>query len=217
MALPVGNFPPWTLTFSLSEIQSPEVGRKCGSVDRRPLDPAPVVQVHVFVVYNPGTPAEESVELQDYGSLNLLPYLCQAELFTVSRAGLNHAADPVNDTKHLFGSTFVQPVLIHYQGGQCLVFPFTDLSSKATGDFFLRYKFLDLQLLQVQPGLPHGTVRAWCSGNPFHVYASRDAPPLNPSTALTKILADAGVPIRVRTQRRERGTRRDQEDAVSQF
>ncbi|KAJ7028497.1 velvet factor [Mycena alexandri] len=221
--------PPWTLRFLLTEIQSPEMGRKCGIVDRRPLDPPAVVQLQAFIVTDPGTAIEHTMEIQDYEwapleilrrkDLNSAGYLCETELFMLDDAGNSFGASAtnyVNSTHDLIGSKVVESAIIKYHGRQCLVFPFTDLSSKATGNFFLGYKFFDVLQLG---GQAVGSVQAQCWGNSFRVYSSKDTPPMNPSTALTKSLADAGLRVHQRSQRRERGKRKrpsDDDSAASQ-
>ncbi|KAG6853432.1 hypothetical protein C0991_004432 [Blastosporella zonata] len=52
---------------SLQELQKANVGRKCAIVDRRPIDPPPVVLLRLFRVYNAGTSAQIEEEVSDYG------------------------------------------------------------------------------------------------------------------------------------------------------
>ncbi|KAJ7760983.1 velvet factor [Mycena metata] len=219
MALPTSDSPPWTLRFLLTEIQSPEICRKCGIVDRRPFDPPAVVQLQAFIVTYPETAVEYTQEIQDYKDLNSAGYVCETELFLLDDAGTSSGASSTNyenRTNDLIRSKVVESAIIQHQGRECLVFPFTDLSSKAIGNFFLGYKFFDVLQLG---GQAVGSVQAQCWGNSFRVYSSRDTPPMNPSTALTKSLADAGIRVHQRNQKREPGKRKrpsDDNSAASQ-
>lgn len=68
----------------LIEIQKANLGRKYARVDRRPLDPPPVVQLRLYQIHNEGTDHESEQEVQDYDDIQSLGLLCNADLFSVS-------------------------------------------------------------------------------------------------------------------------------------
>ncbi|KAJ7354627.1 velvet factor [Mycena albidolilacea] len=205
----------------LTEIQAAEIGRKCGIMDRRPLDPPPVVCLQLFLVANAGTPMERVTEIADYDCVDCSGFVCEAELFAPHDPDESGVISPlfgdqfnpyggastsfnfVNCTQELVGSTFVTASVIEYGGRKCLVFPFADLSSKAIGDFCLRYKFFNINPNYQPVGLAGQRVQAQCWGNSFRVYSSKHAPPLKPSTDLTKILAKAGISVHQRKGRQK--------------
>lgn len=67
----------------LVEIQKADLGRKYARVDRRPLDPPPVVQLRLYYIYNEGTDLESEQEVQDYDDIRNLGLLCNVDLFPV--------------------------------------------------------------------------------------------------------------------------------------
>lgn len=78
-----GHFAGKTLRVQIVELQKADIGRKCGSKDRRPLDPPPVVIMRVFEVINPGTPREEERQLQNLTETDSYGFLCFVDLFCV--------------------------------------------------------------------------------------------------------------------------------------
>ncbi|KAJ7141210.1 velvet factor-domain-containing protein [Mycena epipterygia] len=206
----------------LVEIQTAEVGRKCGTVDRRPLDPPPVVMLQLFLVTNAGTPMIEPLIFLLNSSVDSTGFICEAELFPLDRVlstGYNpcsfhepaHPSSSVASTSHqqhvplnctgsLTGSTFVQASTIEHEGKKCLMFAFTDLSSRLAGDLVLRYKFFNI--FSRPDGLRSGALEAECWGHQFHVYSTKDVPSLKPSTDLTRSLAKAGIPVKLRSKER---------------
>lgn len=65
----------------LVEIQKADLGRKYARVDRRPLDPPPVVQLRLYHIHNEGTEHESEQEVQDYDNIQCLGLLCNVDLF----------------------------------------------------------------------------------------------------------------------------------------
>ncbi|KAJ7173097.1 velvet factor-domain-containing protein [Mycena crocata] len=78
----VGQFAGKTIRAELQELQAAAFGRKYAKVDRRPLDPPPVVQLRLFEVLNVGTEAEREVEI-DYDNIHILGLMCTVELLPV--------------------------------------------------------------------------------------------------------------------------------------
>ncbi|KAI6038581.1 velvet factor-domain-containing protein [Pisolithus marmoratus] len=78
-----GYFQGQTIRAELKEIQKADLGRKYARVDRRPLDPPPVVQLRLYQVFNYGTDTQYEQELCDYSEVQTLGLLCYVDLFYV--------------------------------------------------------------------------------------------------------------------------------------
>ncbi|KAG5651187.1 hypothetical protein H0H81_009566 [Sphagnurus paluster] len=68
--LPCGIVRPFSgqnIRFQLEELQKAEVGHRYARVDRRPLDPPPVVILRIFRALDIGTDQERNEEVEDYG------------------------------------------------------------------------------------------------------------------------------------------------------
>nr|GAT57496.1 predicted protein [Mycena chlorophos] len=194
------------LRAAIQEIQTPRVGRKCATngPDRRPLDPPPVVQLKFFQTYG-----NTEFEVPNYDMINVdvSGFVCYAELFSYAEA--RNSNNPMSlGQENLLGTTIASPIKIHYGGKSMLVFAFPDVSSKLAGDFVLQYKFMNLNT--PQPGFPVQTILGRCWGGFFKVHASREAPPLEAPTALTRAVADAGVRVNMREQTRGKRRRSDE-------
>ncbi|KAH0831119.1 velvet factor-domain-containing protein [Lanmaoa asiatica] len=90
-----GSFAGQTLRAELNEIQKADLGRKYARVDRRPLDPPPVVLLKLYQVFNNGTEAQYEREIQDYSEINTLGLVCNVDLFPVPTA----ARDPAGSAQ----------------------------------------------------------------------------------------------------------------------
>ncbi|KAJ6538877.1 hypothetical protein DFH09DRAFT_1090309 [Mycena vulgaris] len=147
--------PPPVIIAKLAEIQTAEVGRKCGTVDRRPLDPH-----QLFLVTHAGTPFETESEIVNYENINSLGFICKAEMFpfvpysTEGRVSgqldsvvltafnlrsfleptrqypgavpnIPHQLNSSDYTNDLAGSTSVQTTTIQHHDKESLVFAFT--------------------------------------------------------------------------------------------
>ncbi|KAH7912862.1 velvet factor-domain-containing protein [Hygrophoropsis aurantiaca] len=82
-----GQFEGQTIRAELVEIQKADLGRKYARVDRRPLDPPPVVQLKLYQVYNHGTSQQYEREMDDYDDVQNLGLLCNVDLFPVPNEG----------------------------------------------------------------------------------------------------------------------------------
>ncbi|KAF9485650.1 hypothetical protein BDN70DRAFT_870956 [Pholiota conissans] len=71
-----------TIRMELHEIQKADLGRKYAKVDRRPLDPPPVILLKIFEVHDAGTDRERETELL-YDDTQLLGLVCTVDLFPV--------------------------------------------------------------------------------------------------------------------------------------
>ncbi|GLB39943.1 putative velvet factor [Lyophyllum shimeji] len=73
---------PWDRSDRSTHPQA-DLGRKYAKVDRRPLDPPPVVHLRLFQVYDAGTDREMEKEIEDYEEVQVLGLLCTVDLFPV--------------------------------------------------------------------------------------------------------------------------------------
>lgn len=78
-----GQFRGKCVRAELVEIQKADLGRKYARVDRRPLDPPPVVQLRLYYIHNEGTDSESEQEVQDYDDVQNIGLLCNVDLFSV--------------------------------------------------------------------------------------------------------------------------------------
>ncbi|EGO01174.1 hypothetical protein SERLA73DRAFT_179274 [Serpula lacrymans var. lacrymans S7.3] len=78
-----GQFAGQTVRAELVEVQKADLGRKYARVDRRPLDPPPVVLLRLYYVHGFGTDKEIEEEIEDYDDVQSLGLLCNVDLFPV--------------------------------------------------------------------------------------------------------------------------------------
>ncbi|KAJ7181454.1 velvet factor-domain-containing protein [Mycena crocata] len=231
-----GQFAGNTIRAELHEIQRPEYGRRFGAVDKRVLDDPPVVLVRIFYVHNVGTLGEWQEEVENYEEMNLTGLICMGDLFEVpkstwpdvpqdsttnphfSPAGSSEMptlallngqsiTEEHNRTPALFGTKFVEPQAISFTGSnkKWLVFTFSDLAVRLEGSFILRYRFFDL--FSQPDGCTSPSIMAECYGAPFKIYSTKEAPALEKSTLLTQCLAEHGVHVNLRKDKRARRTK----------
>lgn len=97
-----GQFAGKTMRAELHEVQKASLGRKYARVDRRPLDPPPVVRLRLFHVSNAGTKDETETEVCDYDEIDMLGLLCTVDLFPVHDCGRASPSNtPPSKTSHL--------------------------------------------------------------------------------------------------------------------
>ncbi|KAF8345946.1 velvet factor-domain-containing protein [Amanita rubescens] len=78
-----GKFSGKTVRTELQEIQKADLGRKYAKVDRRPLDPPPIVLLKYFTVTDVGTPNELQQEIENYQAIPNVGIMCSLDLFPV--------------------------------------------------------------------------------------------------------------------------------------
>ncbi|KAF8909637.1 velvet factor-domain-containing protein [Gymnopilus junonius] len=282
-----GPFQGRTVRMELQEIQKANLGRKYARVDRRPLDPPPVVHLRMFEIHNPGSEAEVEKEME-YDDVQVLGLLCTVDLFPVPEPGsvtrTNHDLSPTassapptqtafypspspsspliqspgsahgyrhyklpfsstasgsripshfsgyalpseetvdivhhlengapitessKQTQALVGATFVQPVVMDYQGSKSIIFVFADLAVKIEGHFILRYRAFDI-FARPYSDSNDLAISAECYGGMFRVYSTKEFPGLSASTELTKRLSLWGVRLNIRVTERKRRKR----------
>ncbi|KAF9011972.1 velvet factor-domain-containing protein [Cyathus striatus] len=130
-----GQFAGQTMRAELTEIQKADLGRKYARVDRRPLDPPPVVLLKLYHVYYPGTEQEVEKEVKNYDEVQVLGLVCTVDLFPVPgpghpnpenpAAGRSHTSSPSNST---FSTTSSGYTFVH----QPIMYPMPDISPPPT-------------------------------------------------------------------------------------
>lgn len=176
------------------------------SSDRRPVDPPPIVELHVYE-------GEENrdITLAYNASLFLCATLETARTIAPGRG--SHAAQ--NGTPILTG-TPVAGISILERPTAAGYFIFTDLSVRHEGHYRLAFTlFEELKDPKDQdaetPTSEHigSQVYARCavSSKPFEVYSAKKFPGLTESTILSRVVADQGCRVRIRRDIRLR--RRD--------
>ncbi|GLB37545.1 putative velvet factor [Lyophyllum shimeji] len=88
-----GQFAGQDIRVELQELQKAEIGRKYARVDRRPLDPPPVVLLRLFRVYDADTERQREEEILDHSHIGLtaiqnIGILCMVDLFPVPEPAL---------------------------------------------------------------------------------------------------------------------------------
>ncbi|KAF8635672.1 hypothetical protein AX15_000298 [Amanita polypyramis BW_CC] len=80
-----GQFCGRIIRIELREVQKADLGRKYARVDRRPLDPPPVVQMIIYELSDTGSDGKMEREILDYDSVEVLGFVCTVDLFPVAR------------------------------------------------------------------------------------------------------------------------------------
>ncbi|KAH8831696.1 velvet factor [Flagelloscypha sp. PMI_526] len=208
------------------EIQQAERGRKYASVDRRPIDPPPVVLLKIFKVTDFGTESQLETEVEDYDTVISMGLFCTIDVIsvdsppaTVEKSGDASSPDasqeiteaaplspldvttlPGNSTNLVVGEKSVPVYVIPYQGKKAMLFTFGDIAIQKEGTFYPIYRAFDITNQQddIAP------VTACCRGGEFQVFSTKDFPRLQGSTQLTRDLSDAGAPVHVRHENAHR-------------
>ncbi|TEB25558.1 hypothetical protein FA13DRAFT_1738277 [Coprinellus micaceus] len=76
-----------TTRSELIEIQKADLGRKYARVDRRPLDPPPVVLLKLFHILDPRTEHEVEREITNYDDVQNVGLICTVDLFPIPGHG----------------------------------------------------------------------------------------------------------------------------------
>ncbi|KAF5380396.1 hypothetical protein D9615_004527 [Tricholomella constricta] len=111
-----GQFADQDIRVELQELQKAEVGRKYARVDRRPLDPPPVVLLRLFRVYDIDTDRQREEEIIDYGDIQNIGIICTVDLFPVPEYILNNpVVQPTAfELQHLDEPQNLQPYMEHF-------------------------------------------------------------------------------------------------------
>jgi len=96
-----GQFAGIDVEAEIEEIQQAEMGRKYAKVDRRALDPPPVVQLRLYHIHDAGRPSEYREEM-DYKSVDNWGLVCHVDLFaaetSTTRAPVSQNNQPSTST-----------------------------------------------------------------------------------------------------------------------
>ncbi|KZT64604.1 hypothetical protein DAEQUDRAFT_717843 [Daedalea quercina L-15889] len=138
-----GHFSGRTIRVQLDELQHAEVGRKCGTKDRRPLDPPPVVGVRLFEVVNAGTPFEEEHELLDPSEVDSHGFICYAELYASDQQALGTSSafgeSRASSARLMLvpsgpGPPSLPPLMLHHVGSSSQMLPGPGSPQTMTGE-----------------------------------------------------------------------------------
>ncbi|KAI8640583.1 velvet factor-domain-containing protein [Parasitella parasitica] len=170
--------------YTLTVQQQPEKARLCSfkdKVDRRPLDPPPIVQLH------------------QSNSMNFNDYQNSANFFlhtTLANASDDSDIHDVNGIRTTAGSV-VQSLhkLKDTNNTEGAFFIFADISIRIEGVFKLKFTLFQIKGIEVE---------RICSifSDPFRVYSPKSFPGMSESTDLTRSFSDQGVRIRIRKEAR---------------
>ncbi|KAI8075360.1 velvet factor-domain-containing protein [Gilbertella persicaria] len=171
--------------YALTVRQQPKRARLCSfkdKVDRRPLDPPPIVQLHQINQMN-FSDYQNSANLFLHATLVNANGQCHTSLVNGNRTLAGSMAQSLNklrDTNNIEGAFFI----------------FADISVRIEGTFRLKFTLFCIQNDGVEQ-LCH-TV-----SEPFRVYSPKTFPGMSESTALTRSFSEQGVRVRIRKEARE--------------
>ncbi|EJT96651.1 hypothetical protein DACRYDRAFT_25588 [Dacryopinax primogenitus] len=206
-----------TIRAELTEMQSPDINRKTSTpmdrIERRPLDPPPVVRLRLFEIEHEGKSQERVSELNPGASFAFSGFVCHIDLFPVKEPAGFIGPKPMKQwadeqyelqeliqrlsaeeseferkkfTDKLFGCTVVNAVQIKdLQNNPCSVFVFGDISVRTEGHFVLRYRCFDIfSSIRSKDVIP---ICAETWSKPFVVVGTKEFPGLKASTPLTRV------------------------------
>ncbi|GKT49355.1 developmental and secondary metabolism regulator veA [Colletotrichum spaethianum] len=209
--------------YELKVLQQPERARACGSgqksaADRRPVDPPPVVQLHVYE----GPTREEARDVTFNYRANFFLYaeLCPARPMAHGRVNTPAATSaPVLTGMPVSGMAYLdRPTEAGY-------FLFPDLSVRHEGRYVLAFHLYE-DIKQEEDRDPDGDAadealnpafmyRLAVKSVPFNVFSAKKFPGLTESTNLSKTISEQGCRVRIRRDVRMR--RRDGKPAGNEF
>ncbi|KAI8993334.1 velvet factor-domain-containing protein [Pilobolus umbonatus] len=169
-------------TFQLIIKQQPVHSRMCGIVDRRPIDPPPVVQIKLNT---PKNDMEKLSELSSY--LFLIALLIPADDSQEQPDILLHSKLTVGRT---VSSLYI---LRDLDGKDGAFFVFSDISVRTEGIYRLRMCLFDIRQSTVNYNISVTT-------NPFTVYSAKTFPGMYRSCLLVQSFARQGLKIRIRKE-----------------
>lgn len=168
--------------YCLAVRQQPQKARLCSfkdKVDRRPLDPPPIVQLF----------QSSTMSFNDYHkSANFFLHTTLAHVSDYSDIhcsnGNRTTAGSVVQSLHKLKDT---------NEAEGAFFIFADISIRVEGIFRLKFTLFEIKGMEVE---------RVCSvfSDPFQVYSPKSFPGMSESTALTRTFSDQGVRIRIRKE-----------------
>ncbi|KAK9764897.1 hypothetical protein K7432_007217 [Basidiobolus ranarum] len=180
-------------TYSLIVRQQPKQARLCSSkekVDRRPIDPPPIVQIKV-----------DGYEDNDDYLQN--PYFVMYASLVPANSSDTAQISPRNLTGTLASSLYKLKDVDNTDGG---FFVFSDISVRIEGQFRLKFSLFEIIS---QSAVPLATVYS----DIFTVYPPKLFPGMAESTFLSRSFSDQGVRIRIRKEHRSK-VRHNSEDSI---
>ncbi|KAJ7796951.1 velvet factor-domain-containing protein [Mycena olivaceomarginata] len=246
-----GQFAGKIIHATLQEMQAPVFGRKTISefreaqVDRRPLDPPPVVWLRLFEIFNIGTACETQLEM-NYDDIDPSGLMCTVEMFPVPRPeSVLPNAFEMPTAVPLPPSTYCSTTdFVHSPVNEILFSKSPDnATTKLVGTTFLQadsipwkgrtcllFTFADLavkiegffilkyrffDIFSTSGDDTDPQIQAEYCSAPFRIYSTKVCPRLGPSTELSKHLAHYGVRLNVRATERKR--KYQERDVLSPF
>ncbi|KAG2228109.1 hypothetical protein INT45_009155, partial [Circinella minor] len=191
-------------SFDLIIRHQPVRSRMCGvgeRVDRRPIDPPPIVQLR----FN-GQESDEALQ-------NISPYIFLVAVLVSAQHDGEDISPPRIDfhSKLTIGRTVSSLYLLRdLDDTEGAFFVFSDISVRVDGHYRLR-----MCLFEIVESCVH--YRRGILTNPFTVYSAKKFPGMHLSCQLARHFAQQGLKIRIRKESRKRGSgsrrhSREQED-----
>ncbi|KAJ3307772.1 hypothetical protein HDU76_004383 [Blyttiomyces sp. JEL0837] len=173
--------------------QQPKHSRMCGfgeKVDRRPVDPPPIIQLEIK---SNGTPEESAYLYNPY-------YFMYASLISPeSEEELHLLRDgKTRSTTGSIVSSLYRLKDLDNKDGAFFVFP--DLSVRMEGSYRLKFSLFEIVNTEIY------YCTSICS-DVFHVYPAKKFPGMEESTYLSRNFAEQGLKIRIRKELRARSGR----------
>ncbi|ORY64105.1 velvet factor-domain-containing protein, partial [Pseudomassariella vexata] len=204
-----------TLHYVLRVLQQPERARACGSgpkssADRRPVDPPPIVQLHIYEGENPHTAKDVTF---DYNAFFFL-YVSLENARPIAHGRVQTPAatsPPVLTGMPVSGCAYLdRPDPAGY-------FLFPDLSVRHEGPYRLSFELYEQRKERGDFDLPDPTANPevleedecfnhvlGIKSQKFHVFSAKKFPGLAESTALSRTIAEQGCRVRIRRDVRMR-------------
>ncbi|KAK2052159.1 hypothetical protein LY76DRAFT_351944 [Colletotrichum caudatum] len=209
--------------YELKVLQQPERARACGSgqksaADRRPVDPPPVVQLHVYE--GPNRKEARDVTFNYRANFFLYAELCPARPMAHGRVNTPAATSaPVLTGMPVSGMAYLD------RPSEAGYFLFPDLSVRHEGRYVLAFHLYE-DIKQEEDRDPDGDAadealnpafmyRLAVKSCPFNVFSAKKFPGLTESTSLSKTISEQGCRVRIRRDVRMR--RRDGKPAGNDF
>lgn len=179
------------ISYRLTLRQQPKHSRMCGfgeKVDRRPLDPPPIVQLEIDLPDKSEKTAIEKTKLlynpNYFMYVSVISNETEEELHVLSDGKTRYTIGTV------VSSMYKLRDLDDKEGA---FFIFSDLSIRREGVYKLKFA-----LFEIVGGILK--YRASICSNPFNVYPAKKFPGMEESTALSKAFAEQGLKIRIRRE-----------------
>lgn len=184
-------------SYDLTMRQQPVSARACGfgDRDRRVIDPPPILELKISSEF--ATPEELHTQLRKQY------YVCHCSLWSADYDVDNSAMDDPSSSsrtqqRRLMGTLVASPFVGKDEFGvEGCFFCFPDLSCRTTGRYRLRFSLVLLDPARMRPGNKEPFL-ALCTSDVVTVYAAKDFPGMQSSTALTRKLKEQGCLISVK-------------------